>query len=63
MEWPREERSGQKSFVEPSVQCLLKPGPEWGRRAVWCQMLGLVRLQAQLTYPNMLLRERHCDDG
>lgn len=30
MKWPREEGSGQKSFVEPSVQCLLKPGLGWG---------------------------------
>lgn len=63
MKWPREEGSGQKSFVEPSVQCLLKPGLGWGLQPVWCQMLGLLRLQAQLTHCHMLLRERLLDDG
>lgn len=63
MEQPGEEASGQKSFAEPSVWCLLKRGLGWGRQAVGCQMPGLMRLQAQPVDPHMLPRERRFGDG
>lgn len=45
------------------MHCLLKPGLGWERQTVWCQMLDLMKLQAPLTHPHMLLWERHFDDG
>ena len=45
------------------MHCLLKLGLGWGRQAVWCQILGLRRLPAQLTHPHALLRERRFDNG